>query len=117
MVDPVTPTSLYAGTLVTGVIKGKDEGKSLNDDNTGLSAMKVQSLAADPINPGTIYTGMLNGVDKSTDRSMSWIAVNSYMIYAVEFHHVYTLAFDPSLPKTLYAGTQSGTVFVCHTHQ
>src|SRR5205823_7916229 len=47
----------------------------------------------------TLYAGTsLRGVSKSTDGGMSWSGI-------LADHRVYTLAIDPLMPATLYAGT------------
>src|SRR5260370_6869161 len=56
-IDPVTPSTLYAGTFAGGVFKSSDEGASWISMNTGLTVARITSLAIDPATPSTIYAG------------------------------------------------------------
>jgi hypothetical protein len=60
-IDPVTPTTLYAGTANSGVFKSTNGGNSWNAINSGLKISAVQVLAVDPVTPSTIYAGMYYG--------------------------------------------------------
>jgi hypothetical protein len=66
-VDPVTPTTLYAGTW-SGVFKSTDGGGDWSAVNTGLNATDVCALAISPATqgtlspPGTLYAGTYDGV-------------------------------------------------------
>ena len=55
-IDPVTPTTLYAGTD-GGVFKSTNGGGNWNAVNTGLSDTYVAALAIDPSTPTTLYAG------------------------------------------------------------
>ena len=106
-VDPVTPTTMYAGTFV-GVFKSTDGGGSWSAVlwNAGKIVDGVTVLAVDPVNPATVYAGTsAEGVRQSTDGGSSWIAMNAGLAgrtCALAF------AFDPLSPSTLYAGTDAG---------
>src|SRR3989449_3553889 len=93
-IDPLTPTTLYAGTS-GGVFKSTDGGASWSA--SGL--INVSALAIDPLTPTTLYAGtsVFGGVFKSTDGGVSWNATGS-LPGAV-------FVFDPLTPSTLYAGT------------
>src|SRR6266849_4029201 len=76
VVDPQTPTTLYAGTP-GGVFKSANGGESWNPVNTGLSSSSVRALAIDPLTPATLYAGTNGGgVFQSTTSGGSWTAVN-----------------------------------------
>ena len=109
-IDPVTPTTLYAGTCDRGLFKSTDGGASWTA--TGLTNISVSALAIDPKMPTTLYAGAVTvdcatgallppveaGVFKSTDGGASWGYIGPYQV-------VYALAIDPQTPTTLYAGT------------
>ena len=109
-IDPVTPTTLYAGTCDRGLFKSTDGGASWTA--TGLTNISVSALAIDPKTPTTLYAGAVTvdcatgallppveaGVFKSTDGGASWGYIGPYQV-------VYALAIDPQTPTTLYAGT------------
>jgi len=85
-IDPVTPTTLYAGTERNGVFKSTDGARSWSAANAGLpTSTSGIILALDPGTPTTLYAG--------TDGS-----------------GVFAITFQP-LPLTVsQAGTGSGTV-------
>ena len=76
-IDPVTPTTLYAGTDGGGVFKSTDGGGNWSAINTGLTNTYVYALAIDPVTPTTLYAGTYDGVFKSTDGGENWNAVNT----------------------------------------
>src|SRR4030095_13876628 len=47
-VDPVTPTTVYAGTTTNGVFKTTDGGASWTAASDGLTSLSVLALAVDP---------------------------------------------------------------------
>jgi hypothetical protein len=61
VIDPVTPTTLYAGTAGGGVYKSTDGGASWSALNNGLADIDVEALAIDPVTPSIIYAGTLGG--------------------------------------------------------
>jgi photosystem II stability/assembly factor-like uncharacterized protein len=106
-IDPLTPSTLYAGTSTGGVFKSTDGGNSWTTSSSGLqgSTVRVNALAIDPLTPSTLYAGTSGaGVYKSTDRGASWAAMNN----GLGDLFVDTLAVDPLTPSTLYAGTSNG---------
>jgi len=60
-VDPVTPTTLYAGTNAGGVFRSTNRGASWIAIDTGLTSMAVLTLAIDPWTPTTVYAGTSGG--------------------------------------------------------
>jgi photosystem II stability/assembly factor-like uncharacterized protein len=60
-IDPLTPTTLYAGTQDGGVFKSTDGGEAWSGINTGLTATDVRALAIDPLTPTTLYAGTQDG--------------------------------------------------------
>ncbi len=56
-IDPMTPTTIYAGTE-NGVFKSIDGGESWNSINNGsLYLYKIKSLTIDSAMPTTLYAG------------------------------------------------------------
>jgi photosystem II stability/assembly factor-like uncharacterized protein len=100
-IDPLTPTTLYAGTDL-GVWRSTDSGTSWVAKNTDYNGT-VLSLAINPVTPSTLYAGGY-GVFRSTDSGTTWTAVNT------GFANVWvtSLAINPATPDTLYAGTKGG---------
>src|SRR5262245_5651597 len=67
-IDPLPPTTLYAGTDGRDVFKSTDGGSSWSALNTGSPYSTVAGvLAVDPRTPTTLYAGTGGGVFKSTD--------------------------------------------------
>jgi cysteine-rich repeat protein len=75
VMDPTTPTTLYAGT-VTGIYETMNGGGSWQLVNTNLSGETYATvLAIDPSAPTTLYAGTeTDGLFKSTDGANTWRA-------------------------------------------
>src|SRR5262245_33247427 len=99
-VDPLNSTIVYAGTP-NGLYKSTDGGTLWS--NIGLR--RVESLAIDFMNPGTLYAGTdgrpVGGpLYKSTDGGMNWSNRRSPETYDSTL-----LVMDPTDPKILYIGS------------
>jgi cysteine-rich repeat protein len=105
VVDPHAPTTLYAGTWCSGVLKTTDAGVTWAA--TGLTGAYVGTLAIDPKTPTTLYATIIyyGGVFQTTNSGGSWNLTSPGGL------SVHALAIDPSTPSTLYAGTSGGSVF------
>ena len=132
-VDPSTPSTLYAGTNGEGLFKSVNGGMSWTRVSIQFigrlgtySPGKINALAIDPSNPGTLYAGSNTpgplylagksccGVFKTMNGGRSWAIVNSGLTNtdgSVNALAVNALAIDPSSPATIYAGTDDGGVF------
>ena len=105
VIDPATPTTLYAGTWRGGVFKSTNGGGDWSAVNTGLTSTYIKALAIDPVTPATLYAGTdSDGVFKSVNGGESWNAVNTDLTCP----YIFALAIDPTTPTTLYAGTLCG---------
>jgi hypothetical protein len=103
-VDPVTPTTLYTGTLGGGIFKSVDGAANWVIVNNGLPSLFIISLAIDPITPTTLYAGVSgDGLYKSTNGGESWQPKNSGL-YGT---HADAIAIDPLNPKNIYIATNS----------
>jgi hypothetical protein len=116
VIDPLTPTTLYAVAVASGfgnvsdVFKSTDGGASWTSASTGQPGTGVYSLAIAPTTPtSTLYatvapsTGGGLGVFKSTNGGTTWSVVNSGLIWSV--------AVDPAAPTTVYAGNPNGPLY------
>src|SRR5713101_259555 len=103
-IDPLTPTTLYAGTYGGGVFKSTDGGVSWNA--SGLTR-GVLSLAIDPLTPTSLYAGDdAGGVFKSIDGGANWSsALLFYYGLCGPCGGVGALTIDPLIPTTLFGGT------------
>jgi photosystem II stability/assembly factor-like uncharacterized protein len=98
--------TLYAGSGHAGVFRSADGGRSWSPASAGLPSMDVQSIAVDPVAPGTLYAWFYakeNDVAKSTDGGRSW-----HPAAAGLDTYVWSFAIDPHQHRTLYAGTSNG---------
>ena len=104
-IDPLTPTTLYAGTNYS-VFKSTNNGKDWNalngPDWVNINAY-ISFLAIDPLTPTILYGVGDRGayapakVFKSIDGGKSWNIAGSIDAFVVK------LVIDPVTPTTLYA--------------
>jgi photosystem II stability/assembly factor-like uncharacterized protein len=101
-IDPMTPSTIYAADL-RGVFKSTDGG---NRWRGALGILEAFGIAIDPVNTSTLYAWSLigSGISKSTDGGQAWSSINSGLTSRV----VRTVAIDPMVTTTLYAGTDRG---------
>ncbi len=108
VVDPQTPSTLYATTVRT-VGKSTDRGSTWEYLGAGQLFL-VSTIAIDPVRPSTLYvisglpTGGL-GVWKSTDGARSWTPSSAGVEERRGFD---ALLVDPVDPDVVYLGTGSG---------
>jgi hypothetical protein len=110
VVDPFTPSTLYAGTSsgVSRLFRSDDCGGNWSPISDGLTShLTVHEVAINPVTPTTLYISTPSGVFRSTDRGDSWAAINSGLTEL----DVRALVIDPLTPSTLYVGTYGGGVF------
>ena len=105
-INPVTPTTLYAGTNYSGgwgqVFRSADSGATWTNLNIGGSST-VYSLAIDPAAPSILYAAG-GGVLRSTDSGTSWSRINTGLTNT----SVQYLAINPIAPSILYAAGPGG---------
>jgi len=96
VIDPITPTTVYAGGNSSGggVSKSIDGGVNWQPINNGLANNFVLSLAIDPITPSTVYAGLNGGLFKSVNGGDSWTAIKTGFISAI--------TIDPVTTSTIY---------------
>jgi len=106
-IDPLTPTTLYAGTEDRGVFRSTDRGSHWTAANTGLAREWICALAIDPLTPATLYAvaspqdlASRGGVFRSTDNGDHWTRVTARIKGS--------LVIDPLTPATLYASAGYG---------
>ena len=100
--DPTKQDRLYVATD-QGVFIG--QGQNWKNQSDGLASKDVRAVVASP--KGKVYAGTFGGIFTIQMDSSTWIPVNG----GLTDRQVRTLAFDPSSPATLYAGTAVGGVF------
>jgi hypothetical protein len=124
VIDPTSPTTLYAGTYI-GVLQSTDGGAEWNI--TGLTKTNVNVLAIDRHQPNILYAGTtgadpynlgsvdplgFRGLFKSTDSGASWLPINDGLEDLLDTRaNVNALIQDPSNADVLYAATSGYGVF------
>jgi photosystem II stability/assembly factor-like uncharacterized protein len=112
-IDPMKPTVLYSGTIVNGMYKSTDSGKTWRLLDTGFTNLSIESIVIDPSNPSNVYSAFRIGVDyylgvyKSINGGGSWFAINS----GLEKHQITDLVIDPFHPSILYAADWRSGVY------
>ena len=105
-IDPVTSSTVYAGSKNSGLFKSVDRGATWTAPAVQPSR-RVYAIVVDPATPATIYAATDTGVFKSTDAAATWAAATNGIGQLL----VFSLAIDPTTPSTLYAGTQDNGIF------
>jgi len=115
VVDPATPSTLYAGLAGGNVAKSVDGGATWTLTKITFSTSSVTEIAINPAAPSIIYaSGFSRGafVDKSTDAGTTWrhsVDPGNGGTFGQGFGAlgVPVLAIDPNATSTIYAGTRA----------
>jgi photosystem II stability/assembly factor-like uncharacterized protein len=100
--------TLCVGTVGSGAWVSPDGGASWRRVMRGLwSESRVFNLAVHPREPRTVFAGADDGVYKSEDGGQSFARLESPM----NSLHVWKIAFDPSDPDTIFAGTRPAALY------
>ncbi len=99
-IDPLTPSTLYAGTS-KGIHKSTD-GTNWIVLTNGIGRPQINSILIDPVSSALLYAGTTNGLFLSTDAGASWTLSQSNLTTV----NVATLAFASGSSGTVYAGTR-----------
>ncbi len=96
------------GTIGSGLWLSSDGGENWRRVQKGLwSESRVYGLAVHPTETHTVFAGADDGVYKSTDGGQSFEHIDSPMNKL----DVWKIAFDPSDPNTMFAGTRPAALF------
>lgn len=100
VIDPVNPSTLYAGIWGGGIYKSIDGGNTWTAVKSGLGSISAMTLAIDPQKPSTLYVGSYEyGVFKTINGGSKWTPTQLRGT-------VQALIIDPTNPTTLYAGNK-----------
>ena len=123
LIDPTTPSTMYAAGVAGGVWKTTDQGLSwvpLDDAmaNLAVVTMAFEGQGTPQVNTSVIYAGTGEGffnsdavrgagIFKSTDAGATWSPVVS-TTDSTDFRYVNKIATSPSDPSRIYAATRTG---------
>jgi photosystem II stability/assembly factor-like uncharacterized protein len=111
VVDPVTPSTLFVGTLL-GPYRSINGAASWTLMDSGIGTPVVPALAIDPTNHQIVYAGTRgSGIFKSVDGGATWSPSSTGLTDL----SVWSLAVDPAHPADVYAGTEASGVFKSET--
>jgi photosystem II stability/assembly factor-like uncharacterized protein len=100
--------TLCIGTIGSGAWISRDGGDSWRRVGRGLwNESRVYGLAAHPRLPRTVFAGADDGLYRSEDGGQSFAHIESPM----NKMDVWKIAFDPSDPDTMFAGTRPAALF------
>lgn len=110
VIDPMTPTTLYAAVDLGGLFKSTDSGATWTPIGSGVISPYARLLVVDPAASATVYAGTFRsdrtgGIYKSIDGGDTWQEMN---VGLPDQFGVLVLTVDPSQPRTLYIGTTVG---------
>ncbi len=102
-IRPDNPETLIAASHEHGLFRSQDGGKNWNLINDGIDDISTRTVAYDPQNPKTVYTGVWHGggVYKSHDGGENWVQKNNSLTDV----KIYTMAIDPLNSANIFLGT------------
>src|SRR6185436_9728998 len=101
-IDPVTPSTIYAGAN-GGLFKSVNGGGNWSSITNGLTSTFISTIAIDPVTPSTVYVGASSfsgGVFKSTNGGTNWTGINN----GLKYPFVWSIVVNPTRPSTIYLG-------------
>jgi photosystem II stability/assembly factor-like uncharacterized protein len=100
--------TLLAGTIGSGLWLSPNGGQEWRRVQKGLwSESRVFGLSIHPTQPRTVFAGADDGIYRSEDGGQSFERIDSPM----NGYDVWKIAFDPSDPQTVFAGTRPAALF------
>lgn len=110
-VDPLTSTTLYAGSEYVAtdggasVFKSIDGGGHWRRAGHDLDGAGIDSLRVNPSRPDEVYAATSRGTFITRDRGETWTAVTDSVIAE---RWIWGFLFDPTRPETVYASSFTG---------
>jgi photosystem II stability/assembly factor-like uncharacterized protein len=113
VVDPRSPSTVYAACYNGGVFKSSDGGTNWTSISSGLPGTRIHALAMDPNNSLILYTRVRDhAVYKTTNAGTTWAAANKGLGPSVDVQAQFSsVVVDPTNSSIVYTGTQAGGVF------
>jgi photosystem II stability/assembly factor-like uncharacterized protein len=101
--DHQEPARLYASTLLAGLFKTANQGRSwLRLGDLRIPPNGNQPLAVDPDDPNVVYTTTDTAIAKSTNGGRRWTALTPFS--CVDFTRI---ALDPRVPDHVFASGET----------
>lgn len=112
-VDPKKPNNIYVGTTQT-LYLSRDNGRSWTRRGGNLPLGNYTSILINPNDSDEIYASSAlesdGGIYYSSDAGTKWKRVDSKEM-KLPSRRIWTMVFDPTDPKRIYAGTHSSGVY------
>jgi photosystem II stability/assembly factor-like uncharacterized protein len=96
----------FLATTGSGVLRAAPNAAGAWEVQPVLTGLPVPCLAADPLQPGTVYAGTQHGVRRSEDGGRTWRAAG------LDGQSVKAIAASPTEPGVVYAGTRPARMHV-----
>ncbi|MCU0406860.1 MAG: T9SS type A sorting domain-containing protein [Ignavibacteriaceae bacterium] len=113
VVDPITPSTMYAFGLDQGVFKTTNSGVNWTQINSGLTNTQVQAMGISNSNPNVLYAGTApganDGVYKSTNGGSSWTRVVNGITEPAGSFGMQAFAVHPTNPDIAYCAIFNAT--------
>ncbi len=117
VIDPKSPSTIYAGGVAGGVWKSDDAGSEWKAISSFLSNLAVTTLAMDPKKSAVLYAGTGEGftnVDAvrgagifwTDDGGLTWKQLDGTA--TADFYYVNKIVVSPNDSSRLYAATRTG---------
>ena len=104
----IANVTLCVGTIGSGIWVSPDGGESWRRVERGLwGESRVYALAHHPTERRTIFAGAEDGIYRSDDGGQSFARLDTPMNKS----DVWKIAFDPTDPATMFAGTRPAALF------
>ena len=94
--------TIYAGSLVEGVLKTTDWGKRWELKNNGLENTEVYDIIVNPVNTGIVYAATACGIFRSPNGAEEWEWIGPHMVKFT------SLDMHPRDPERVYATMGEG---------
>jgi photosystem II stability/assembly factor-like uncharacterized protein len=105
-IDHQEPARLYASTVLAGLFKTADQGRSwLRLGDIAIPPSSNQPLAVDPDDPNVVYTTTDEAIAKSTNGGRRWTLGEGGSFSCVDLTRI---ALDPREPAHVFASGQTG---------
>src|SRR5262249_6900915 len=118
VIDPTSPSTLFAATYDGGVFKSTDGGGLWSSLTTSPQEVDIQSMIMDPTDSSTLYLATDGqGPYKTTDSGATWSQKINGLIDPTDVCESFrntgddAIAIDSQIPATLSLGTLDGVVF------